>query len=140
MSKSLKTGYETLREEIAERRQSEQEREKSEKFLNTIFDSIYDPFCIIDRDFNIVRANDSYARLKNKTAEELIGRRCFEATANRTSVCEGCVVEKTFRSSHPSATDNFTCFPRQKAWLKSIPIRFLTMRELYPMLFTIRGT
>ncbi|RPI35053.1 MAG: EAL domain-containing protein, partial [Nitrospiraceae bacterium] len=117
MSKSLKIGYETLREEIAERRQTEQEREKSEKFLNTIFDSIYDPFCIIDRDFNIVRANEAYAKLNSTPFEGLIGKKCFEVTENRTMVCDACIVEKTFLSSHPSATNRlFSCPGAQKVW------------------------
>lgn len=43
MSASLKTGYVTLEEEIAERKQTEKALVKSEKFLDTIFDSIHDP-------------------------------------------------------------------------------------------------
>jgi diguanylate cyclase (GGDEF)-like protein/PAS domain S-box-containing protein len=117
MSKSLKTGYEILRREIAERKQTEQAHAKSEKFLNTIFDSIYDPFCIIDRDYNIVRANESYAKLNGTALEGLIGRKCFEVTENRTTACDECIAEKTYRSSHPCATNRlFTRPGDQKVW------------------------
>ena len=42
-----------LEEEIKERKQTEEALKKSETFLNTIFDSIQDPFCIIDRDYQV---------------------------------------------------------------------------------------
>ncbi len=50
MSASLKNGYAKLEEEIGERKRTEEALVKSEAFLNTIFDSIRDPFCILDRE------------------------------------------------------------------------------------------
>ncbi|MFZ2196232.1 MAG: diguanylate cyclase, partial [Thermodesulfovibrionales bacterium] len=117
MSRSLKTGYEILEEEISERKQTEEAMAKSENFLNTIFDSIHDPFCIIDSSFMIVRANGAYAELKSKTVESLIGRKCFDIIENRASTCNNCVVEKTFRSAHPCAKDKQLITPDgRKIW------------------------
>jgi diguanylate cyclase (GGDEF)-like protein/PAS domain S-box-containing protein len=91
MSMSLKRGYAAL--------------EKSESFLKTIFDSIRDPFCIIDRDYRIVRANDAYARMKNKNLADLLGTICHETLQNRSGICDNCIVEETFVSGKPSAKE-----------------------------------
>lgn len=79
--------------------------EKSEKFLNTIFESIRDPFSIMDRDFRIVKVNEAYAEIKNLPAGSLVGRKCYEVLRGRTETCEDCVVMKTFMSKDPCAKD-----------------------------------
>jgi diguanylate cyclase (GGDEF)-like protein/PAS domain S-box-containing protein len=119
MSVSLKTGYEKLREEIAERKETEQALVKSEKFLSTIFDSVHDPFCIIDSRYTIVRANDGYAALKGKAVSDLIGKVCYEVLEGRTKVCDNCVVDKTLRSSDPAAKEKKVLAPGgRKTWLE----------------------
>lgn len=89
--------------DITWRKRSEERLRRSERFLNTIFDSIRDPFCIFDREFKVIRVNEAYANLKNKKVDELIGRTCYEVLHNSDRVCETCVVEKTFHSTDPCA-------------------------------------
>ena len=91
--------------DITWRKRNEERLRRSERFSNTIFDSIRDPFCIFDDDFRIIRANKAYAHLKNKKVDELIGRKCYEVLQNRSTACEGCVVGKTFHSKDPCAKD-----------------------------------
>lgn len=91
--------------DITWRKRSEERLRRSERFLNTIFDSIRDPFCIFDRDFRIIRVNDAYAQVKNRQADELIGRKCHEVLYNSVTVCEKCVVNKTFQSADPCAKE-----------------------------------
>ena len=105
MSLSLKSGYTKLEQEIVEREQTEETLKKSEAFLNTIFDSIQDPFCIIDRDYRIVWANEAYAQMRRKKLSDLIGKTCYEALLKRSSVCDECVVQKTFVSGKPCAKE-----------------------------------
>jgi len=93
--------------DITWRKRSEDRLRRSERFLNTIFDSIRDPFCIFDSDFRIIRVNEAYAHLKNKTIDDLVGKKCHEVLQNRGTVCEACVVEKTFYSADPCAKDKF---------------------------------
>jgi diguanylate cyclase (GGDEF)-like protein/PAS domain S-box-containing protein len=93
--------------DITWRKRSEERLRRSEQFLNTIFDSIRDPFSIFDRNFQIIRANDAYARMRNKEASGLVGRKCYEVLQKRTSVCEGCVVNTTFNSGDPCVKDKF---------------------------------
>jgi diguanylate cyclase (GGDEF)-like protein/PAS domain S-box-containing protein len=89
----------------------EEELRKSERFLNTIFDSIKDPFSIIDREFRIIRVNEAYALMRNKEVNELTGRKCHEVLRNSSSVCDDCVVKKTLDSADPCAKDKRLSFP-----------------------------
>lgn len=91
--------------DITWRKRSEERLHRSERFLNTIFNSIRDPFCIFDGDLRIIRVNEAYARMENKTADELIGKKCYEVLEKRDSMCEGCVVGKTLTSADPCAKD-----------------------------------
>lgn len=86
-------------------REREKSVSRSERFLSNIFDSIRDPFCIIDRNYTIVRANEAYAQLKNRAVDDLVDRTCFQALHGRDEVCEGCVVRKTLQSSDPCAKE-----------------------------------
>jgi diguanylate cyclase (GGDEF)-like protein/PAS domain S-box-containing protein len=85
--------------DITWRKRSEERLRKSERFLNTIFNSIRDPFCIIDKEFMIIRANEAYATLKRKSVDELIGRKCHKVLVNSSTICGDCVVEKSFASA-----------------------------------------
>ncbi|MBI5664528.1 MAG: diguanylate cyclase, partial [Nitrospirae bacterium] len=105
MSSAVKDGYDKIQEEVSERRVAEEALVKSEKFLSTIFDSIRDPFCIFDSEYRIVKINEAYADMKNKTAEELVGRKCHEVIHGRADVCEHCIVTTTFKSKDPCAKD-----------------------------------
>jgi len=82
-----------------------EESEQAARFLNTIFESIRDPFMILDRDYKIIRANQAYSDLKGIMLDDLIKGTCFEVTRKRDSVCEDCVVAKTFKSGDAHAKE-----------------------------------
>ncbi len=105
MSESLRTGYDELEKEIAERRQIASTLAGSEAFLSTIFDSINDPFCIFDREFRIVRFNDAYAQMKTTRIDPQTSPVCYELLHGRSSVCDDCIVRMTFLSGDPSAKE-----------------------------------
>ncbi len=100
-----------FRKEIIDRTRTEEELERSESFLNTIFDSFHDPFSIVDRDFRFVRYNDTYALTRNKLSTDLFGKKCYEILHDRTEICDNCVVEKTFRSKDPCAKEKLVTLP-----------------------------
>ncbi len=91
--------------DITWRKRSEERMRRAERFLNTIFNSIRDPFCIFDSDFRIIRVNPAYAVLKNKRQEELIGMKCHEVLEGNQEPCPGCIVAKSFHSGDPCAKD-----------------------------------
>jgi len=108
-----------LRKEILDRIRTEEELERSESFLNTIFDSFHDPFSIVDREFRYVRFNDTYARTRNKLSKDLFGMKCYEVLHNRAGICDNCVVEKTFRSKDPCAKEKLvTLSDGSEVWLE----------------------
>ena len=118
MSKTVKDGYENMNKEVEERRQTEKALVKSEKFLATIFDSIRDPFCIFDKEYKIIRANQAYAELKQKSSDQLYGLKCYEALYGIDSKCKNCIVDTTFRSKDPCAKDKLiTLDDGTKIWL-----------------------
>ncbi len=105
LTRELTKPFNKLEEEIKERKQTEEALKKSETFLNTIFDSIQDPFCIIDRDYKIIRANEAYAHLKYTKLDDLIGEKCFDALLKRSSPCDDCIVQKTSLSANSCAKE-----------------------------------
>jgi len=105
--------------DISWRKRNEERLRRSEQFLNMIFDSIRDPFCVFDRDFRIIRVNEAYAQMKNRPVEELIGRKCYEVLQNGEGICDACVVDKTFHSADPCAKDKLVLLPNgAEAWLE----------------------
>ena len=104
-------GFVGISRDITAMKKSEESIQRSERFLSTIFDSIKDPFSIIDRDFRIVRVNEAYAHMRNRKASALAGSRCFEALQGRTCVCEDCIVKTTFDSADPCAKDKLLVLP-----------------------------
>jgi diguanylate cyclase (GGDEF)-like protein/PAS domain S-box-containing protein len=119
MSAALKDGYAKLETEIAERKQTEAALTGSESFLNNIFNSIHDPFCIFDRSYHIIRANDAYAELKQSQVAGLVGRCCYDVLYGRTSHCDNCIVQKTFLSGDSCAKEKLVIAPDgHRMWLE----------------------
>jgi len=101
----------------AKHRLGEKGQAESQSFLSRIFDSILDPFCIIDRDYNIARTNKEYAQRKQKSVNALIGKKCYEILYKRDAVCDDCIVEKTFMSSDPCVKEKRLSLPDgTEAW------------------------
>ncbi|MBI5634662.1 MAG: diguanylate cyclase [Nitrospirae bacterium] len=96
-------GHSCIVHDITEEKKTKEKLEQNARFLSTIFDSIRDPFIILDRDYTIVKANQAYSDLKHIRLEDLIDEKCHVTTRNRNEVCEDCIVTKTFRSGDPSA-------------------------------------
>jgi diguanylate cyclase (GGDEF)-like protein/PAS domain S-box-containing protein len=105
--------------DITERKKSEFTLRNSERFLNTIFESINDPFNILDCDYRIIKANEPYARMRGKTVEQLIEKRCYEVLQKRDDVCEGCSVKETFDTGKPHTKEKLVSFPGgSQAWIE----------------------
>ncbi len=70
----------------------------SKKELETVFDSINEMVCIINRDFIILRANQKYADFFGKKMKDLIGARCFRIFGDCANICTDCPSQETFLS------------------------------------------
>lgn len=61
----------------------------SNEFSKTIFNSMKDPFSIIDvNNFKIIEANDVFIKEYGLKKEDVIGRTCFEITHHAKSPCD----------------------------------------------------
>lgn len=110
---------EILRQEIRDRARTEEELSRSEYFLGTIFDSIHDPFSIVDHEYRIVRYNNAYLRMRNLRASDIIGKKCHQALHNRADVCDECIVDRTFQSKDPCAKEKQLALPDgSRAWVE----------------------
>lgn len=105
MSGALRNGYRKLEQEITDRKQTQAALAQSEEFLNTIFDSIRDPFCIIDRSYRIVRANEAYAEMKKARLADLIGATCHVKLQGRDTICDECIIQASFQSGDAAAKE-----------------------------------
>ena len=63
---------------IAARRQAEEAANRANAELTQIFETAADGMRVVDRDFNILRANRTFIEMAGLTREELIGKKCFD--------------------------------------------------------------
>ncbi len=103
------SGVVTIFHDITERIEAEGAVRKSERFLSTVFESIHDPFCILDRDYRIVRVNSAYARFRGQPAEALLGRVCYETYSSEgtPNPCVECPVTKTLSTGEPCVIERY---------------------------------
>lgn len=69
--------------EITARKQIERAMQRQQRLLDAIFDNILAHVVYMDRDFNIVRVNATYAEGSGHSVEELIGRNHFVLFPNK---------------------------------------------------------
>lgn len=65
----------------------------TEEFLKGLLDAIHDPMMVLDRDNNIVWANDS---AKKYAGKDILGENCHNVLLGRNTACRNCIVRKSF--------------------------------------------
>lgn len=63
---------------ISDRRQAEEETKLALAELEQIFDTAADGMRLVDKDFNILRANETFADMAGVNKDKVIGRKCHE--------------------------------------------------------------
>jgi len=117
------------------------ELEKSEKFLNEIFNSIQDGISVLDKDLNIVKVN---VMMEKWYAHQmpLPGKRCYEAYHGRTMPCEVCPTRRALQSGNPEFDVVPLTGPKGeiKGWLElfSFPLIDLKTNELTGVIEYVR--
>jgi len=101
----LKRVEDEVAHNMSEEKKTKEKIEQTARFLSTIFDSIRDPFTILDSDYKIVKANQAYSDLKSIKLDDLLEEKCYAVTRERDSVCDDCIVAKTFRSGDSAAKE-----------------------------------
>jgi PAS domain S-box-containing protein len=92
--------------DITERRRAEEDLRQKEGQLHALLTSISDHMSMMDKDFNIIWANEKAIRL---FGNDIIGKKCYEVYHRGTSPCEPqpCSTLKAFKSgkSHTHTTE-----------------------------------
>jgi PAS domain S-box-containing protein len=77
--------------------------EKIKNSLYAVFDGIEDGITVIDREYEIIRANKAILNIFGKRDfSEILGRKCFNEYYQRNAICDNCPAEKTFEEGTPS--------------------------------------
>ncbi len=86
---------EKINSKKAESKRAEETLQESVEKLNTLFRSIGDPISLLDKDLNILCANDI---AKELFGDEIIGKKCYEVFHGRNNPCEPspCLTLKAF--------------------------------------------
>ena len=84
--------------DVTERRRLEEEVARTRDELQVLFNSITDGIDVVDRDYNVIKANEGMARQRGIPVQDMIGRKCYEIFYKRQKPCENCLVEETFKT------------------------------------------
>ncbi len=80
-------------------------REKAEEFAQSVLSSVDEGFIVIDRQYRILSANDSFLERVNMKSEDVMGKRCYEISHHIQRPCyeegEECAVKNTFNTGKP---------------------------------------
>lgn len=88
---------------------------RSKIMWETTFDVISDPVLIINRNYDVKRANKALAKACNEDIREVIGRKCYKVFAGYDSPCPKCPVLDTLESHDPHHVE-LGMFPKQRQY------------------------
>ncbi len=74
--------------------------ELKRRWMATV-DAIVDPLMLIDKDFNIQQANRAMSALSNRDIKQVIGKKCYQMFAGRSSPCPGCQLIESVDQKKP---------------------------------------
>jgi len=118
----LITANERLKQEIKERKKTEEALRNSELELRTILDHQEDFVLLQDLENRILWANAAAGKSVGGPREALIGRFCYEFWAEASEVCPDCAVAEAIRTGKPQSIEK--TIPDGRAWrVRGCPIR-----------------
>jgi diguanylate cyclase (GGDEF)-like protein/PAS domain S-box-containing protein len=81
--------YQSVGQDITERKLAQEALLERERFLNSIFSSIQDGLSILDADLNVIQVNPTMEKWYSH-AMPIIGKKCYEAYHGRHTPCVRC--------------------------------------------------
>ena len=87
------------------------------------FDTIEDPLTIIDRNYNIIKANQAAAKVfARRSVKELKWKKCYEVLAHNDKPCTNCPMEKSLKTKTPSEAHELRAFKDKDISTWSFPV------------------
>jgi PAS domain S-box-containing protein len=102
------TGIAGSIKDLTEKEKVESELRETKNHLESIFDTILEAICVIDRDLRIISFNEAFAQNTNTPRGRILGKKCYEVLHGYSDdeydrVCtEKCIVIKAFESGEPT--------------------------------------
>jgi signal transduction histidine kinase len=85
-------------------------------------DAIVDPLMLIDKNYNILQTNRALAALSNRDIKEVIGKKCYQMFAARSSPCQGCQLKESVDLGKPLTFELKQVYPGRIYEITSQPI------------------
>ena len=104
----LKLEVSHLRKEVLALKQSEKAFKIDLAELNQIFQTVADGVIVIDKDFNVVRVNETFTVLSGFSEQEIIGRKCYEIFPGALCHTPGCPMVRIFCCVEPVSYTHLT--------------------------------
>ncbi|MEJ2622103.1 MAG: histidine kinase [Candidatus Thiodiazotropha sp.] len=79
------------------RRRAEESARLANAELNQIFETAADGMRVVDRNFNVVRANDTFAKLVGQPKSAIVGSRCFDVFRGDLCDTPGCPLNRVLK-------------------------------------------
>jgi PAS domain S-box-containing protein len=96
--------YQIIFRDLTEQRKLEKKIRQSKRNLEAIFDGIRDQLSLQAPDYEILRVNKAVIENYQRTYQELIGRKCYEAYYQRSIPCERCPGSVTMETRKPASS------------------------------------
>ena len=78
---------------------------ESETYFRSLLHSMHEDIIVIDRDYNIIDANNSFLKSRGFASESVIGRKCHKISNNSDVPCcendESCALQDVFEKGNP---------------------------------------
>lgn len=74
----------SVQKDITDLKRMEEATKRAYAQLNQIFNTAADGMCVIDEDFNVLRANETFSSLCGVSRDEAVGKKCYEILPGRT--------------------------------------------------------
>ncbi|MBN1522722.1 MAG: PAS domain S-box protein [Candidatus Aureabacteria bacterium] len=100
-SSGLILSYDSLIQDITQRKQAEETLSERESFFSDVFSSIQDGISILDNDYTIIRVNPMIEKWYSHSMP-LVGKKCYEAYHKRKEICEVCPTRQVIETEHPA--------------------------------------
>ena len=80
-------------------------QKRAEEFSRNILETVDEGFLVIDRDYTVLSVNKAYSRQAGMEPQDIVGRKCYEASHKISRPCyeqgEECAVRRAFETELP---------------------------------------